>query len=212
VGGRRLPIFPLGTVLFPGVGLPLHIFENRYRVLMFDLTHLEDDDDPEFGVVLIERGSEVASTGTTMGDIRADVGTIARVVEAEELPDGRWVLVAVGTGRFRVAEWLDDDPYPLAVVEELPDVEIAPDMTAAEAAVRRVLGLKSELGEPAVPVDFALSDDPAVAVWQLCAALPVGPFDHQRLLAVDDLTERLSAVVNLAEEETVVLAHRLGGG
>jgi uncharacterized protein len=209
---RRLPIFPLGTVLFPGIGLPLHIFENRYRVLMFDLTHLEDDDDPEFGVVLIERGSEVASSGTTEGDVRAEVGTIASVVEAEELPDGRWVLVAAGTTRFRVAEWLDDDPYPLAVVEELADEEMALDLTAADAAVRRVLGLKSELGEPAVPVDFVLSDDPAIASWQLCAALPVGPFDHQRLLAVDDPSERMAAVVNLAEEEAVVLAHRLGGG
>ena len=84
--------------------------------------------------------------------------------------------------------------------------------TAAEAAVRRVLGLKSELAEPAAPVDFALSNDLAMASWQLCAALPVGPFDHQRLLAVDDPAERLAAVVALAEEEAAVLAHRLGGG
>jgi Lon protease-like protein len=201
---RRLPIFPLGSVLFPGVGLPLHIFEDRYRVLMFDLTR--EGVEPEFGVVLIERGSEVGG-----GDIRSEVGTVARIVEAEELADGRWVLVAAGTARFRVVEWLEDDPYPLAMVEELTD-EVPADLSKAEATVRRVLGLRSELGEPSTPVDFTVSEEPTLAAWQLCAALPVGPFDHQRLLTMEDPVERMSTLVTLGEEEAAVLAYRLGGG
>ena len=61
-------------------------------------------------------------------------------------------------------------------------------------------------------MDFTLSDDPVQAAWQLCAALPVGPFDHQRLLAIDDPSERMAAVVALGEEEAALLAYRLGGG
>src|ERR1700737_1153600 len=100
---RRLAMFPLGSVLFPHLLLPLHIFEPRYRVLMFDCTRGE----PEFGVVLIERGVEGGGS-----DERFRVGTVARILEAGELPDGRWVLNAVGTNRIRVDTWLPDDPYP----------------------------------------------------------------------------------------------------
>ena len=80
-------MFPLGCVLFPSVVLPLHVFEPRYRTLVQTCL----DDDREFGVVLIERGSEVGGD-----DVRTDVGTVARIVEAEQLPDGRWVA---GGGR-----------------------------------------------------------------------------------------------------------------
>jgi Lon protease-like protein len=94
-------MFPLGVVLFPGMALPLHIFEARYREMIQDcLRHGQ-----EFGVVLIERGSEVGG-----GDQRSDVGTVAHITEAAQLPDGRWALLAVGTRRIRVQTWLPDDP------------------------------------------------------------------------------------------------------
>ena len=83
-------MFPLHTVLFPGVALPLHVFEPRYRAL----TRHCLDGDGRFGVVLIERGSEVGG-----GDARLSVGTCARIVEAAELPDGRWVLMVLGVER-----------------------------------------------------------------------------------------------------------------
>ncbi len=72
--------------------------------------------DGEFGVVLIERGQEVGG-----GDVRFGVGTVARIVQTAELPDGRWLVDAVGTERFRVTEWLPEDPYPLAMVEALDE-------------------------------------------------------------------------------------------
>src|SRR6478672_4324189 len=77
---RRLPMFPLGTVLLPFAHLPLHIFEPRYRALVKDCLA----GDGEFGVVLIERGHEVGG-----GDVRFGVGTVARIVQTAELPDGR---------------------------------------------------------------------------------------------------------------------------
>ena len=92
-------MFPLGTVVVPGMVLPLQVFEPRYREM---LQHVLAGD-RTFGVVLIERGSEVGG-----GDVRTDVGTLARVVRAEEQPDGRWAVVALGVGRIRVDRWALD--------------------------------------------------------------------------------------------------------
>src|SRR5690348_16816172 len=99
---REAPMFPLGTVLFPHSVLPLHVFEPRYRAMMRDVLAA----DQEFGVVLIERGSEVGG-----GDTRFSTATLAHVVSATELPDGRYALTAVGVSRVRVEQWLPDDPY-----------------------------------------------------------------------------------------------------
>src|SRR3546814_19261198 len=121
-----LPMFPLGSAVVPGAGLPLHVFEDRYRALMKDCMA----GDREFGVVLIERGSEVGG-----GDVRADVGTVARIAEASELPDGRWALIAVGDRRIRVTSWLPDDPYPRAAVEPWPDPAPGPPPAAAPCRV-----------------------------------------------------------------------------
>ncbi len=112
-----LPMFPLGTVLLPGGVLPLHVFEPRYRQLVIDCLN-DDSGDPEFGVTLIERGSEVGG-----GDQRSAVGVVGRMVQVDALPGGRYAVVAVGTRRFRVNAWLPDDPYPLADVDEWRDVD-----------------------------------------------------------------------------------------
>jgi Lon protease-like protein len=202
---ERLPMFPLGSVLVPGAVLPLHIFEPRYRVLMFDCVRAE----PEFGVVLIERGFEVGG-----GDQRCSTGTLARITEAAELPDGRWVIAVVGTERIRVEEWLADDPYPLALVERLPDPPAGDDATErgkAEAEVRRGLSLCRQLGLAGPDPAAELAADPALASWQLIAMAPLGSYDKQRLLEIDDRTSRLAALAVLAEEQATVLAHRLGG-
>src|SRR5262245_59016792 len=132
-------MFPLGTVLFPSVFLPLHVFEPRYR----ELTRRCLEGTREFGVVLIERGSEVGGD-----DVRTDIGTVARIVEAREFEDGRWMLATVGSHRVRVIEWLPDDPFPRAEVELWEDAAAgadAPEQYArAVALTRRVLALKAE--------------------------------------------------------------------
>src|SRR3954452_20658454 len=108
-----LPMFPLGSVLFPGAVLPLHVFEPRYRQLVQDCLA---DTEHEFGVVLIERGHEVGG-----GDVRSTIGTVARMMQVAELQDGRYAMVTVGTRRIRVNAWVPDDPYPLADVDDFPD-------------------------------------------------------------------------------------------
>src|SRR4051794_34879859 len=128
-----LPMFPLGTVLLPGAVLPLHVFEPRYRALVADCLAGE----PEFGVVLIERGSEVGG-----GDVRRDVGTVARIMEMTQLPGDRYALVTVGTRRIRVERWLDDEPYPRAEVTAWPEADDGGQGPVVEellAQLRRVL-------------------------------------------------------------------------
>jgi Lon protease-like protein len=197
-------MFPLGTVLFPSLVLPLHVFEPRYRALTRDCL----DGDREFGVVLIERGSEVGG-----GDVRTDVGTVARILEAEELDDGRWVLATVGVRRIRVERWLPDDPYPRAEIEawEEPipgDVEL----DGVVRRLRRVLGLSAELGEAAAPATMELADDPALATYQVAALAPLNPLDRQRVLATETAAERVGELDRLLGEVEETLTMRVEAG
>jgi Lon protease-like protein len=205
--GSPLPMFPLGTVLFPHAMTSLHIFEPRYRALARDCTQ----GDGEFGIVLIERGHEVGG-----GDIRCNVGTRARIQEAVELDDGRWLLTAAGVARLRVVSWLPDDPYPMAMVEDLDhDVDAALDdelVAQAERIVRRSLAYKAELNEPAAPMTMELAEALAARALQLAAIAPIGPFDAQGLLTENDPRARLQRLIALVDDENAVLAARLAGG
>lgn len=209
---RELPMFPLGTVLFPHMVLPLHIFEPRYRALIHDvLAH-----DREFGVTLISRGHEVGG-----GDLRTDVGTVAKVVQAEEMDDGRWLAISIGTGRFRVERWLPDAPYPIAEVVDLPDdhrdEQVMARVERLVPRLRRVLAMQSELGEDGVPSTFDLAEDPEVACWQAAVMAPLNPFDAQRVLATDRCTDRLELLDELLVGSAEAFEFRLreeadGGG
>ena len=200
-------MFPLGSVLFPSIFLPLHVFEPRYRLLT---RHCLDGDN-EFGVVLIERGSEVGGE-----DVRTSVGTVARIIEAAELDDGRWVLGTVGTRRIRVREWLPDDPYPRADVEDWDDTTSGEDAidayTAVVSRLRRALALKAELAEPAVDATIELSNEAGLGSLQACAVAPLGPADQQRLLEAEGPIERLRLLDMLLTEENDYLAARLQMG
>lgn len=204
-----LPMFPLGSVLFPHMVLPLHVFEPRYRQLVDDVLA----GDKRFGVPLITRGHEVGG-----GDLRTDVGTIAQILRAEQLDDGRWLIVGLGTSRFRVTRWLPDDPYPLAEVEPLEDVPGAngADLTAARerlaGPLRRVLAMLSELGEDGVPATLELDDDPEVAAWQTAVLAPLNPLDAQQVLASTDLEGRLALLDELLEGIEQLLGFQLATG
>ncbi len=201
----RLPMFPLGSVLMPSIVLPLHVFEPRYRDLVQDCLA----GDRAFGVVLIERGSEVGGD-----DVRTDVGTVAHVSEAAELPDGRWAVVAVGVRRLRVTRWLSDGPYPLAEVEDWPDPPPGLDHDASLAVVigklRRCLALSAEAGDPAAPATLELSEDPVLAGYQASIVAPLGPHDQQRLLRAVTPEDRLQQLGALLDETLEVLRLRLG--
>ena len=201
-----LPMFPLGTVLFPSLVLPLHVFEPRYRALVHDVLA----GDREFGVCLIERGSEVGG-----GDARTPVGTVAHVQEAAELPDGRWALVSVGTRRIAVERWLDDDPYPRAEVRDRPDpqpdaaeLELLPDV---ERLLRWALGRAAELGEARAPATVELSDDPVLRSYQASALAPIATLDQFSLLAAETVGLRLAALRGHLIDALAVLDLRLGG-
>ncbi|MSO78307.1 MAG: hypothetical protein EXQ79_01720 [Acidimicrobiia bacterium] len=202
----ELPMFPLGSVLFPHAVLPLHVFEPRYRALAERCLA----SDREFGVVLIERGHEVGG-----GDARFDVGTVARIVQAGQLDDGRWMLVNVGVQRLRVHEWLADDPYPLARVERLAhgdSVGVTPDLVGdVVTLLRRVLAMHVELGNPVAPIDVVLDDDPVQASFEAAALAPIGSLDAQHLLEIDDAAARLTRLHSMLEEEREMLELRLSG-
>jgi Lon protease-like protein len=197
-------MFPLGTVLFPSAVLPLHVFEPRYRAMVRDCLAA----DREMGVVLIERGSEVGGD-----DVRTDVGTVARIVEAQELPDGRWALVTVGARRLRVERWMPDDPYPIAEIEDWPDPEPGPDLAGRTAEVqsrlRTVLALAAEAGDATAPATIELSPDPVLAGHQMSAVAPLGSLDQQALLAAATPEARLDHLARLLDEVDQVLRMRL---
>ncbi len=196
-------MFPLGSPLVPFTGVPLHVFEERYRALMRTCM----DGDRRFGVVLIERGFEVGG-----GDERAGVGTLAEIAEAEELSDGRWVMIAVGVGRLRVVEWLPDDPYPRAIVDELPETPASSgtaERDAIQATARRIAGMLAELGDPAPPIDLELSDDPVAAAYQASAAMPLAALDRQRLLEIDDPDVRITRTAAVLQDLEELVLMRL---
>lgn len=203
------PMFPLGTVLFPGLVLPLQVFEARYRSLLHDVLAADRESDREFGVCLIERGAEVGGS-----DVRTDVGTVARVREATRLADDRWGVVTVGTRRIRVVEWLADDPYPRARVVDVPDPDPGPGelhrLPAVTAQLRRALAKASELGAATAAATVEVSDDPVLASHQLAALAPVSTFDQHELLAATTVGGRLSRLEALLTEAEELLDLRLG--
>jgi Lon protease-like protein len=201
-------MFPLSAVLFPHASMPLHVFEPRYRELMRDCLA----GDARFGIVLIERGSEVGG-----GDQRSKLGTRGVITQASELPDGRWVLQVTGEALIEVHEWLPDDPYPVALVRDAKpgpgagSGDATPLVGAAGQRVRRARALLAEQGgAPPLPAELALDGggDVEVASWHLCAAAPLTAYDAQRLLAVARAPERLRLLAELMEELELDL-HRM---
>ncbi len=182
-----LPMFPLGTVLLPGEILPLQVFEPRYRSMMADCL----DGDGRFGVVLIERGSEVGG-----GDQRMDVGTIATIERYERYDDGRFGVLAVGGERLRVAEWLTDAPYPRAEIQFWPDESFDPADTPL--LDRATVAVADSLHpSEAMP---ALVDIPSLASHQLVARAPIGPYDRHLLLAEPGPAARLRRLLTVLAE------------
>jgi Lon protease-like protein len=204
---ERLAMFPLSAVLYPHAQIPLHVFEPRYRAMTQDCLA----GDSCFGVVLIERGAEVGG-----GDQRMAVGTRAVITKAAALADGRWVLLVRGDVRIRVGTWLDDDPYPLAMVEEWsPDVdEVEPALLLrAEQSVRRTRALLSESGATAaLAADIEFDADPDVASWQFCAEAPLNMLDAQRVLSAPGTVARLQLLTELTEAMELDLHRMLASG
>ena len=201
----ELPMFPLEQTFLPSALIPLHIFEPRYREFARIVTPRPD---PEFGIAMIERGREVGGD-----DQRSAVGVVARIVQFEEFPDGRWAIVAAATRRIRIAEWLPDEPFPRALVEDWPDDDaenyldtIAPGTVAVlSALLSRMDAAMTRIDARRVLGPFELVDDPAQATWQASVIAQLGPLDSMGLLREPTAEGRATLATGLLEERAAVL-------
>jgi uncharacterized protein len=198
-----LPLFPLGTVLYPGMVLPLHIFEDRYRQLTRDL--LGRPEPREFGVIAIREGRETGVDGVTS---LYEIGCVAELREAiEQDDDGGFDIVTIGTDRFRVGELDRSQPYLQARIERLPDEpgesgELV--VPAAHASFRAYLDALVEHGGATVLIE-ELPVDPELLSYVIAAAMIVELPAHQALLAAPDAASRLAAERTLLARETAML-------
>jgi uncharacterized protein len=195
-----MPMFPLSSVLFPAMPMALRVFEDRYLLMM---SRVLQQDIPEFGVVLIERGSEAGG-----GEQRFDIGTVAHITQMET--DGRTLgLVVRGTRRVSVTRWLEDRPHPHAEVLDLPELQWAdalqPLHEEAELVVRRTLAQASEFSEGQWPAEIGLSEDPIQSSWQLAGVAPIGPLDQVHLLRAATAAELLQGIIDATSGAAEVL-------
>lgn len=203
---REIPLFPLQVVLFPGGVLPLHIFEPRYREMV---TYCLDTDS-EFGVVLINEGTE---TGGAAGPYR--VGTATRILDVSHLPDGRMNIVTAGEYRFEILDVQDELPYLVAQVRLLDDefaLEVAPTVKslAEESAVlyqtyellssRLIFAWQPTEENPEHPLELA---------YQIGTRLRISLEERQLLLETVQLEELLTREIAILKDENQRLSFRL---
>ena len=201
---QRLPLFPLGTVLVPGLVLPLHIFEPRYRQLVADLEGLPEDE-REFGVVAIREGGEVGT-----GSLRAlyDVGCAAQLQQVTTADDGRSQILSTGIRRFRLLD-LDvdaDTPYLTGLVEWLDeeDGDLDPTIAAHSRALwARYTELLGGFG-PQVVQD--LPADPGPLSYLLTTAVVMPLHQRQGLLSTRSDAERLTAINRILRSEVTIMS------
>jgi Lon protease-like protein len=201
-----LPLFPLGTVLFPGLVMPLHVFEERYRSLIRYIMDLPEGTPREFGVVAIRRGWEVDAA--TQSITLYDVGCTAEVRQITEHPDGRFDIVTVGRRRFEIIQMTPSEtPYLEASVRYLPDTagsEGEADMLGPRvlAAFRAYLKL---IRTDATDLAEQLPDDPQVLSNLVAATASLTVADRQQLLATPDTANRLRTELTLLHREIGLL-------
>jgi Lon protease-like protein len=220
----RVPLFPLHTVLFPHLPLPLHIFEERYRAMTADITADRSPYAGRFVVSMITDGPEVGEDATTH-----DIGTICEIRSGERFADGRWMLICVGVARARLAP-VEDSATPYRVVEAaelaepigngagllMPAVQGALD--AYLATVKRFVVRAASVGrtEPQEPTDVAASldrmlkpihlpDDPVAASYAIGGLLQIELSRKQLLLEIPDAASRLQAELHLLQREASLL-------
>lgn len=206
VGERRdvIPLFPLSHVLLPGMPLPLHIFEPRYRQLLQDIS--SGPGTPSFGIVTLTRGTEVGTEGVDEEPEFAAVGTVAEVLEVEPFEDGASDLLTVGSRRFRVERMVPGKPYLQAEVRYLDERdggdterlrEIVLELQAQHAALLDALtGRRNEV---------VLPSDPNQLSYHLAAQVPLTTEDRQQLLEAPDAVGRLARSAVLLRREIALL-------
>lgn len=208
----RLPMFPLQSAFLPGEELPLQIFEPRYAQMVRDCLQ---NNNPRFGTVLIAQGREVGG-----GEMRCDVGTVARVAECVEVAgSGRFMLRCTTAERIKVCEWLPDDPYPRAVVQEWPDepgesvsagqLEDLEDRMMAlfeRIAAARDLPVPDRQDALGSGLDFS---DAGERLYALASRIPIGPADRYSVLSAPTAHARLAALGEAVDSVAAVIEFQL---
>lgn len=217
----RLPLFPLGAALFPGLVLPLNVFEERYRALVGDLLALPENTPRRFGVVAIKNGQEVAPTGQAGRDTGAasglgedpltalyGYGCVADAAGIAEREDGGYELVATGIVRFKLLSVDATGPYLTGEVEEVPD-DTGAGAGALAAEVGRVFGTYQKrlagARERTLTGTADFPDDATVLSYLVAAAVIAEIPVKQRLLEAPDTATRLAAELRLLRRETAVI-------
>ncbi|MFF2654359.1 LON peptidase substrate-binding domain-containing protein [Streptomyces sp. NPDC058045] len=224
----RLPLFPLDSVLFPGLVLPLNVFEERYRAMMRDLLAAPEGE-RRFAVVAIRDGHEVAPSRPGLPDPTAPaehgpaagfggdparalhgVGCIADAATVRERPDGTFEVLATGTTRVRLGAIDTSGDYLTAEVEELTEEPGDEAGALAEGVLRAFRGYQKRLAgakERSLSTGAELPDEPSVVSYLVAAATVLDTPTKQRLLQAPDTASRLRDELRLLRGETAVLRH-----
>lgn len=224
----RLPLFPLNAVLFPGLVLPLNVFEERYRAMMRELLLTDEDEPRRFVVVAIRDGLETAPTGPGLPDpagppeknpaagfgpdpIQAfhRVGCVADAASIRERADGGFDVMTTGTTRVRLLSVDAGGPFLTAEVEDVPEMPGDDPGTLAEDVLRAFRAYQKRLAgarERSLTTS-ELPDDPSVVSYLVAAATVLDTPSKQRLLQAPDTASRLREELTLLRTETAVLRH-----
>ncbi len=201
-----LPLFPLNTPLVPGLVLPLHIFEPRYRELVEELLAIPDEDDREFGIVAVRDGRDVARDGLAA---LYPVGTATVLRQAVRLDDGRFDVVTTGSRRFRLVDLDDRAPLLRGAVDFLEDVEDPSDALLSGPVATRFREYRAALSGQVVAAtdpDDDLPGDPTVLSYLVTAAMVLPADERQILLSASSTAERLTLARALLARETTLIS------
>jgi uncharacterized protein len=194
-----LPMFPLNTVLFPGMSVPLQVFEDRYRALVHHLLRVEDPTERVFGSVGIREGYEVGEHGAQW---LFRVGCRVKMTEVESHADGTFELVAVGLDRIELEHLDTSGAYPVGRVTSLAEHDVSvPDAVAETAQVTYEAYREALLRMDREPPSAELPQDPAYLSWALAALSPLTIGERQELLEAEDAEGRLRMVTDVLRGE-----------
>lgn len=201
----NIPLFPLNTILVPGLVLPLHIFEPRYRLMIQELLEIPDEEERSFGLVAVRDGHRISATGI---DALHPVGTSTILREATYHEDGRYDIVTTGSRRFQINSLDASAPLLRAEVEWLPEPET---LETEELSLITSKALKDFTGyRAALSGEFnsnismfeELPTDPTIVSYLLTAAILLPTAERQALLAARSTQDRLVLIRTLLKRET----------
>ncbi|MDQ1289104.1 MAG: uncharacterized protein QG622_2670 [Actinomycetota bacterium] len=201
--GTRLPIFPLATVLVPGLVLPLRVLEPRYQLLVQALMALPDGAPRQFGVIALRSGADSGAEGSAPPDVYA-VGCTAELREVTPYDDGRFDIVGVGESRFRLTDFDRGagTPYHTGIVEFLPEPDGDGDVDGMTGLVTHLFAeYRRRLGVEVT----ALPDDPQVVSYLVAAAVVLQLPERQSLLEQPSTAQRLLAERDMLRRECALV-------